>query len=82
MDFIGLPFSLTFIEAGIQLVNISILDDELVEQIEQIQLTLTALTQGMIVTNPDTAIILITDDDGEILYTVELCLLIHLFCVL
>ena len=66
LDFIGLPFNLTFTEAGIQSINISILDDDLVEQIEQIQLTLTALTQGTILINPDTAFILITDDDGKI----------------
>ena len=52
-------------EATTQTINISILDDDLVEQSEVIQLALTTLTPGMISADPDSAQIEITDNDGE-----------------
>ena len=65
MDYSGVPFNLTFMEATTQTINISILDDDLVEQSEVIQLALTTLTPGMISADPDSAQVEITDNDGE-----------------
>ena len=52
-------------EATTQTVTISILDDNLVEQSEVIQLVLTTLTPGIILIDPVSSQIEITDDDGE-----------------
>ena len=61
-----MPFNLTLSSGStIQSLNISILDDDLVEQSEVIQLLLIILTPGMIATDPDSAQIEITDNDGE-----------------
>ena len=61
-----MPFNLTLSSGStIQSLNISILDDDLVEQSEVIQLLLIILTPGMFATDPDSAQIEITDDDGE-----------------
>ena len=65
MDYLGVPLSLTFTEAGTQFVNISILDDDLVEQPEDIQLLITSSTLGRILINPSSASIQIIDNDGE-----------------
>ena len=61
-----MPFNLTLSSGStIQSLNISILDDDLVEQSEVIQLLLIILTPGMIATDPDSTQIEITDNDGE-----------------
>lgn len=64
-DFIVDLFHLTFTEAKIQSVNISIVDDDLVEPSEIIQIILTPLTPARILTNLDSATIEIIDNDGE-----------------
>ena len=61
-----MPFNLTLSSGStIQSLNISILDDDLVEQSEVIQLLLIILTTGMFATDPDSTQIEITDNDGE-----------------
>ena len=67
LDYFGVPFNLTFVKATTQTANISIVDDDLVENLEEIYLLLTPLTSGMISVDPNSALILITDDDGEII---------------
>ena len=65
MDYLGVPVSLTFTEAGAQFVNISILDDDLVERPEDIQLLITSSTPGRILIDPSSAKVRIIDNDGE-----------------
>ena len=65
-DFFGVPFNLRFTETSIQSVNISIVEDDLVEGPEEIQLVLTTLTPGMILIDPNFAVIEIMDNDGQI----------------
>lgn len=65
MDYLGVPFSLTFTEAGTQFVNISILDDDLVEQPEDIQLLITSSTLERTLINSSPARVRIIDSDGE-----------------
>lgn len=65
IDYHGVPLSLTFTEAGTQFVNISILDDDLVEQPEDIQLLITSSIPGRILINPSSARVRIIDNDGE-----------------
>ena len=69
LDYTGAPFNLTFVEASTQSVAISIVDDDLVERPEVIQLLLTTLTPNVIPTDPSTAQIEITDDDGETFFS-------------
>ena len=52
---------------------ISIIDDDLVERPEVIQLLLTTLTPNVIPTDPNTALIEITDNDGEIFFSTMHC---------
>ena len=70
LDFIGAPFNVTFMEASTQSVAISIVDDDLVERPEVIQLLLTTLIPGVILTDSISAQIEIIDDDGEIFFTI------------
>ena len=65
LDYIGESVNLTFTEANIQFVNISIVDDNLVEPDEVIQLTLTPLATTMVISSVNSAIIEIFDNDGE-----------------
>ena len=65
LDYTGESVNLTFTEAKVQFVNISILDDSLVEPDEVIQLTLTPLTSAMIISSVNSTIIEIFDNDGE-----------------
>ena len=64
LDYLDVPFNLTFMEASIQSASVSIVDDDLVERPEVIQLLLTTLTPGVIPTDPNSALIEITDNDG------------------
>lgn len=64
LDYLGVPFNLTFTEASIKSASVSIVDDDLVERSEVIQLLLTTLTLGVIPTDPNSALIEITDNDG------------------
>ena len=68
LDYVGLPFNLTFVEASNQSVAISVLDDDLVERSEVIQLLLTTLIPNVVPVDPNSAQIEITDDDGEIFF--------------
>ena len=65
LDFIDGLFNLTFTGAEVHSVNISIVDDQLVEVPELIQLVLTPLTSGMILSNLSSTLIMILDNDGE-----------------
>ena len=65
LDYTGESVNLTFTEAKVQFVNISIVDDSLVEADEMIQLILTPLTSAMILSSTDSTIIEIFDNDGE-----------------
>ena len=69
LDYVGAPFNVTFMEASTQSVAISVVDDDLVERPEVIQLLLTTLTPNVILTDPNSAQIEITDDDGEIFFS-------------
>lgn len=84
MDYLGVPVSLTFTEAGAQFVNISILDDDLVERPEDIQLLITSSTPGRILIDPSSAKVRIIDNDGEgeprWYYIISLCI-IKCFCL-
>ena len=70
-DFSGIPINLTFVNGvSVQLVNITIFDDNIVEQPEAIQLILTSENPNVVVLtnqfNPThLATISITDNDGE-----------------
>ena len=68
LDYVGVPFNLTFVEASIQSVAISVLDDDLVERPEVIQLLQTTLIPNVVPVDPNSAQIEITDDDGEIFF--------------
>lgn len=65
LDYTGESVNLTFTEAKVQFVNITIVDDSLVEPNEVIQLTLTPLTSAMIISSVDSTLIEIFDNDGE-----------------
>ena len=65
LDFIGELFNLTFTGAEVHSVNISIVDDQFVEVPELIQLVLTPLTPGMILSDLSSSLIMILDNDGE-----------------
>lgn len=62
-DYTGGSVNLTFTEASIQFLCVSVEDDELVEQTEIIQLILTPLTSGMILSNLDSTRIEVFDND-------------------
>ena len=64
-DFVGGSSNLTFAEANVQFVNISILDDQLVEMPEQVKLSLTPLIPGRIFSNLNYTMIEIFDNDCE-----------------
>jgi hypothetical protein len=66
LDYFGVPINLTFTGASIESIVISIVDDDLVERPEVIQLLLTTLTPGMILIDPNTALIEITDNDRKL----------------
>ena len=66
LDYFGIPVNLTFTEASVESITISIMDDDLVERSEVIQLLLTTLTPGMILIDPNTALIEIMDNDGKV----------------
>ena len=69
LDYIGAPFNVTFMEASTQSVVVSVVDDDLVERPEVIQLLLTTLTPSVMPTDPNSAQIEITDDDGKIIFS-------------
>ena len=66
-DFSGLPFNLTFVnKVPVQSVNVSILDDDIVEQAESIQLMLTTTNPDVIILFQNAmATIFISDNDGK-----------------
>ena len=68
LDYVGVPFNVTFVESSTQSVAISVLDDDLVERPEVIQLLLTTVIPNVILADPNSAQIEITDDDGEIFF--------------
>ena len=68
-DFVGGSSNLTFTEANVQFVNISILDDQLVEMTEQIKLFLTPLIPGRIFSDNEYTVIEIFDNDCEFIST-------------
>ena len=53
-------------EASIQSASITVVDDDLVERPEVIQLLLITLTPSVILTDPNSALVEITDNDGGI----------------
>ena len=65
LDYFGVPVNLTFTEASIESIAVSIVDDDLVERTEVIQLLLTTSTPGMILIDPNFALIEIIDNDGK-----------------
>ena len=66
LDYFGVPVNLTFTKASVESITIYIVDDDLVERTEIIQLQLTTMTPGMILIDPNSSLVEITDDDGEI----------------
>ena len=67
-DYFGVPFNLSFTRASVQSGNISILDGDVVERPEVIQLLLASLTPGIILIEPNSSLITITDNDGKIFF--------------
>ena len=68
LDYVGVPFNVTFVESSTQSVAISVLDDDLIERPEMIQLLLTTLIPNVILADPNSAQVEITDDDSEIYF--------------
>ena len=66
LDYFGVPINLTFTGESVESITISIVDDDLVERTEMIQLLLTTLTPGMILIDPNSALIEIMDNDGKL----------------
>ena len=56
---------MTFTEASVQSLTVSIVDDDLVEITEAIQLLLTTLIPGVILTDSNSTLIEIIDNDCE-----------------
>ena len=66
LDYVGVPANVTFTEASVQSLAVSIVDDDLVERTEVIQLLLTTLIPGVILSGSNSAFIDITDNDSEL----------------
>ena len=65
LDYFGVPVNLTFTGESIESITITIVDDDLVERTEMIQLLLTTLTPGVVLIEPNSALIEIMDNDGK-----------------
>ena len=77
MDYTSGPYSVTF-PAGVMSVpfNISIIDDNILEDNENFTLTInSSLPTGIMVGNPGQATVPIVDNDGKCCYSFSLCII-------
>ena len=68
LDYVGVPANVTFTEASVQSLAVSIVDDNLVERTEAIQLLLTTMIPGVILADPNSTLIEIIDSDCKFIY--------------